>query len=184
MIVVTVARKPFVGPVSKNVMAYGTGALDIGSSRIEGAKRWPVSKRYGSGAIFSPGQDLPDGDLLDESENVALKLGRFPSNFILQHSPSCYHVGEEEVSIVGTKTRLITTVSDGFIQFNKKPLGFLKVGHVSPQGTETVETWVCAPGCPVLSLDGQDHPEAQPGDGDPSPLRGVSRFYKKVGGQP
>ncbi len=39
---IVVARKPLIGTVAENVLAHGTGAINIGASRLEG-ERWPAN---------------------------------------------------------------------------------------------------------------------------------------------
>jgi DNA modification methylase len=39
---ITVARKPLIGTVAENVLAHGTGAINVDASRVEGG-RWPAN---------------------------------------------------------------------------------------------------------------------------------------------
>jgi site-specific DNA-methyltransferase (adenine-specific) len=84
---ITVARKPFRGPVAENVLAHGTGALNIDGCRIGTSKNVPASvsqtiERTVYGSFKKAGQ-TPGVGGHDPS------LGRWPANLI--------HDGSEEV---------------------------------------------------------------------------------------
>lgn len=73
---ITLARKPLAGTVAANVLAHGTGALNIDAARIEGAPRNPGFKDPDSAGIWGG------------SDNTALvgyqsPAGRWPANVIL-----------------------------------------------------------------------------------------------------
>jgi hypothetical protein len=55
----------------------------------------------------------------------------------------------------GNRECVVGTQSDGFIQFNHKPVGYKKKGYTSPDGTEWVDAWECVPACPVKDLGTQ-----------------------------
>ena len=79
---VTVARKPLVGTVAENVLAHGTGALNIDGSRV------PAEKATGWGGS---GSALYEGGLSRDSGEARLQdSGRWPANLI--------HDGSSEVS--------------------------------------------------------------------------------------
>ena len=79
---VTVARKPLVGAVAENVLAHGTGALNIDGSRV------PAEKATGWGGS---GSALYEGGLSRDSGEARLQdSGRWPANLI--------HDGSSEVS--------------------------------------------------------------------------------------
>jgi hypothetical protein len=80
---IVVARKPLVGTVAANVLAYGTGALNIDGSRID------TTDKLGGGAYAKDGSDRHDG-----AENWRYKRdggageyvqpeGRWPANVAL-----------------------------------------------------------------------------------------------------
>lgn len=80
---VTVARKPFKGTVAANVLAHGTGALNVDASRVA----WPNGKAPeigtpgwgGPAKVLSavPGQS---GSVVERSQPS--ELGRWPANLI------------------------------------------------------------------------------------------------------
>ena len=80
---VTVARKPLMGTVAANVLAHGTGALNIDECRVDGAP-WKAKHGTGLGSVkfFSEGHT----PFIDKVPHAA---GRWPSNLI--------HDGSDEV---------------------------------------------------------------------------------------
>jgi hypothetical protein len=79
-------RKPLTeGTVAANVLAYGTGALNIDACRVPGQ---PASTR------FNPEQHQHDGWRMaangeETAENAAKKEGRWPTDLLLSHAPDC-----------------------------------------------------------------------------------------------
>ncbi|MDY0984622.1 DNA methyltransferase [Microbacterium sp. CFBP9023] len=94
---IIVARKPIAGTVAANVLAYGTGALNIDATRVATSDKLGGGAATGSGlATKSDGWSRPwmsDADAVDAHaervrENIAKaeSLGRFPSNVLLEES--------------------------------------------------------------------------------------------------
>ena len=79
---VTVARKPLIGTVAENVLAHGTGAINVDGCRV-GTDDDTGRK---TGALFS-GMDKPGGII--GGETVTHPSGRWPANLI--------HDGSDEV---------------------------------------------------------------------------------------
>jgi site-specific DNA-methyltransferase (adenine-specific) len=198
---IVVARKPLAGTVAANVLAHGTGALNIDACRtqyLDDADRTQAAvpqsalgvKAEGGVYGFGTGQGRT-GDRFEPPIT-----GRWPANVVLSHTEDCVPVGERTVRgdkrDGGDGTRAggfgdVRTGTDG----NGRPAGRL-------YGDETVEVFDCAPGCPVAELDAQSgvtvsstHTRGQgltggtygaPG-GPTDPLRGVtdsggaSRFF-------
>ena len=77
---ITVARKPLIGTVAENVLAHGTGALNIDGCRVDGVKDVPASLSNSGGLGWSKGGDM---------ERKQRQNGRWPANLI--------HDGSEEV---------------------------------------------------------------------------------------
>jgi len=72
-------RKPLIGTVAANVIAHGTGAINIDGCRIAGTK--PLRETTpGDEGMFGLGSRLAVGN-----SNV----GRWPANLTLSHSPAC-----------------------------------------------------------------------------------------------
>ena len=92
---IVLARKPFEGTVANNVLAYGTGGINIDGCRVgEGAKKWVTPR----GGIWST-------DPTAKSELVDNPLGRFPANFI--------HDGSEEVLELFPETNKPSGIASG-----------------------------------------------------------------------
>lgn len=81
---ITVARKPLAGTVAANVLAHGTGALNIDGCRVGTSKSVPASPRGGQDRIFGA-YGAQTGDESGHDPNV----GRWPANLI--------HDGSDEV---------------------------------------------------------------------------------------
>jgi len=78
--------------VAKNVLKYGTGAINIDESRVGfSSERDKKSAKPGGKITGGFGGGLLDGGDLGAIENEKYKQpsGRFPSNFILSHSEDC-----------------------------------------------------------------------------------------------
>lgn len=93
---VVVARKPLEGTVAANVLAHGTGALNIDASRIATSDKLGGGAEVGQAKLADEGWNRPwmdDEDALAASAERARaqvqkaeSLGRFPSNVILDES--------------------------------------------------------------------------------------------------
>jgi DNA modification methylase len=94
---VVVARKPLIGTVAANVLAHGTGALNIDACRVQGggavhAVQSDPGKRTGT-----VGTDLgftqQDVDTFRAAQAASIErtntLGRWPANVIFTHAPEC-----------------------------------------------------------------------------------------------
>ena len=84
---ITVARKPLDGTVAANVLAHGTGALNIDGCRVGTSKSVPASLSRTSNAVYGRGLGghAQDGTEGGHDPN----LGRWPANLI--------HDGSDEV---------------------------------------------------------------------------------------
>lgn len=75
---VVVARKPLIGTVAANVLAHGTGALNIDATRIGTTKDVPASASTSGGkGIYS------HMDALTERGGMDPNVGRWPANVVL-----------------------------------------------------------------------------------------------------
>ena len=86
---VVVARKPLIGTVAANVLAHGTGALNIDGCRVATADRLSCSKA-------SPYNDVDGGQgrTWNPSSTPGIEReqhadGRWPANLLLTHAPGC-----------------------------------------------------------------------------------------------
>ena len=135
---IVLARKPLVGTVAANVMAYGTGALNIDGCRIAGAD---TTTRHNSSSSYMTGT-IGTVQPVVESYTTGSCAGRWPANLILTHSPDCQQTG---------------TTPDTFGGGRHGVSGFAN-GHAPGDNTSStvdVTVWDCAPGCPVAALNAQ-----------------------------
>jgi site-specific DNA-methyltransferase (adenine-specific) len=101
---IIVARRPFSGTVAANVMEHGTGALNIGATRVATSDNL-------NGGGYSPGgnkSDLPGADRTASAAGMfavgggrlpgqfVQPTGRWPANVVLVHSPLCAESGCED----------------------------------------------------------------------------------------
>ena len=86
---ITVARKPLVGTVAENVLAHGTGAVNVDGCRIEAEDGRPLIISHGDG--FGSGERVTayGNGLSGSRHGGTTTLGRWPANLI--------HDGSEEV---------------------------------------------------------------------------------------
>lgn len=73
---ITVARKPLIGTVAANVLAHGTGALNIDGCRVPGVAERPGTTPASDGARNSMSGSLPRQDYEPSAS------GRWPANLI------------------------------------------------------------------------------------------------------
>ena len=171
---IIVAQKPYDGRPIDNITMTGAGALNIDAGRIGTVKNVPVSKSktktdgiYGK---FAEG-GIEDGDGFNPN------VGRWPANFILQHSPQCKRVGEKRVhgSLLdhdcesGGNMFSEESGTGGFKRSHKK-------GHTDSDGMETVAEWECVPECAVRKLGEQSGTSSSNGHRD-----GGDRPYTQEG---
>ena len=134
MRVITVARKPMEGTIADNVLAHGTGALNIEACRIRLAPPEPDA------VLDVPVPAAPPSN------------GRWPANFIVAHRPECVRVGRATVKSDGHYPRARPRGSADAGPSGHAGQDGLQESYTSG---ETVETWSCAPGCPARELDRQ-----------------------------
>jgi len=157
MIVITVARKPIPKGVVDNVVQWGTGTLNIETSRIQtednlnGGGYTP--RKQGNAWAETKGMNsegrCAEGSFIQPS-------GRWPSNAILEHKPECFYVETVEIQPKeGYRPNPVNVQADGNIQFSKKSPGYQKISYTQENGMEAVEKWDCVNGCPVRQLDVQ-----------------------------
>jgi site-specific DNA-methyltransferase (adenine-specific) len=88
---ILVARKPLVGTVAENVLAYGTGGLNVGGCRI-GVDEVPINTFDDGAKPFGGGAGHP--------YTQRPSKGRWPANVVLSHAPECTVVGESRWACV------------------------------------------------------------------------------------
>jgi len=155
------ARKPFKGTVARNVLEYGTGALNIDACRIATSDEWEPSTRRASDSIGT--------FKTRERTTEQHARGRWPAHISFEHHPDC--------EIVGTK------IEKGHKGYPNGPGG--KSVHWSPDSKRSedcrtemwegipdreVPAYACHPDCPVEVLDTQTRGARKAGGGG-------SRFF-------
>jgi site-specific DNA-methyltransferase (adenine-specific) len=150
--IIIVAQKPLEAgfTIVENVRKWGTGGLNIGGCRVDlngGVKT--TGGNTGRGALFEGG--------ISERTPEDNSKGRWPANFLLQHSPDCVQLGWRQV--VSNRANDVPADSTGKWGQNGIYSGGRGVERMTipgnGDGTETVEAWQCCEGCPVAELDGQ-----------------------------
>ena len=147
-----------------NVLAHGTGALNIDACRIEG-EPVPVN-------VFEEWSGFGQKERPSYTATVNTS-GRWPANLILSHSEDCVEAGVRRVRLNsqvrdrnGTdndETRGVTNIGSGTV--------LAGAGH-GVGGVEETVVYDCAPGCPIAELEEQEegtsrffyHPKANKGD--------------------
>jgi hypothetical protein len=140
------ARKPLDGTVAQNVLAHGTGALNIDASRVG----WASDSDKASGRPASmPGPHVGFDDKAfatrDRSQEdptaAQSSAGRWPPNAAFSHAPCCRRVGERKIARAGGVPQ--TDRNEGI--FGRG----LKHGNVygGAEGVETVSAWECLAAC-------------------------------------
>jgi DNA modification methylase len=93
---VVVARKSLVGTVAANVLAHGTGALNIDGCRVgTTAESWPATRREYRVSGIQPGGGK-DGATQSTGHAPA---GRWPPNILLSHTPECGEACAEDCAV-------------------------------------------------------------------------------------
>jgi site-specific DNA-methyltransferase (adenine-specific) len=149
---IVVARKPFRGTYAANVLAHGTGALNIDGCRVGadgGAQRAAehITGHQENNAIYGKGLDLP---------NAAPRipgLGRWPPNVLLTHSAECVPAGTRVVRGDNRRRESLGQREAGFLDIGAAPGDPVPNGPL--YGDAEAEIWDCAEGCPVAELDRQ-----------------------------
>lgn len=157
---IVVARKPLTGSVAANVLDHGTGGLNIDGCRIDTGDEVlttpyanPENRRGVVGTEHYWGK--LDAEEFHRRQEAAIEransLGRWPANIILQHLDACEPKGKKRVKSSPppspSDNRKIETFAMGE---NYEPKGY-----GDENGTEAVEAYDCAPGCPIAELDRQ-----------------------------
>lgn len=187
---VVVARKPMRGNVTAQVLATGTGALNIDGCRVDtGGEEVtaglsdPANRR---GVVGQRMQASGDAERNQAAQRASLEranaMGRWPANVVLLHAPACERAGVRRVPTGTTVRRNLDpdAMRPGSVygaQRNHQEL--VDVTYGDGDGRETVEAWRCAPGCPVAELDAQGG-ELRSGDptavGDPAGRAGQNAY--------
>jgi hypothetical protein len=88
---IVLARKPLVGTVAANVLAHGTGGLNVDGCRIDSGGTHGSASSAGSGAGYEAHNHAARkyGKNLGGIVSPPHALGRFPANALFSHLPDC-----------------------------------------------------------------------------------------------
>lgn len=146
------ARKPLEGTVAANVLKHGVGALNIDGCRTALHEQDEADTQH----QIRQTQDSPTfGQSKAGMETTNLKkIGRWPANLVLSHSPDCVAAGVREVKtgVAVQRNRDGEVHNQVYGDFRKPPEEDKTYGE---GGKETIPAYKCAPGCPVAELDRQ-----------------------------
>ncbi len=175
-------RKPLAGTVASNVLAHGTGAINVDGCRV--GTDWNEPDRPASWAA-SGHSAKPEADKIAAPPGIGMQLhpgGRWPTNAVLTHSASCRLVGSRDVLANGSigahtpaaKKKTVTAFGD----FDARGAW---QAHGNGDGTETVAVYDCADDCPVRVLERQSG-NLSPGN-HPKIRAGIGYGSTSVGGE-
>ena len=86
---IIVARKPLIGTVAANVLAHGTGGINVDACRVgDTVETWPKTRSYGGGTEYAF-TNTANG-VVNSQSTGAVPGGRWPANLI--------HDGSDEVT--------------------------------------------------------------------------------------
>lgn len=215
MRVAHLARKPIAeGSVGRNVLVHGTGGLNIDATRITwhgnkpSQEEWNLKGSTGAvGANGYAGQVSAGMKQAYVEGKILVPSGRWPGNVVLVHREGCQKLGSRRIpghkgypnGPGGKSMHYASTARSAEVRPNA-----WQPPATDQDGMETVDTWACVEGCPVLELDaqsgvtrsgamrrevtayegesvtgllrGRSGPSNQHGDAG-----GASRFFKQVG---
>lgn len=191
---IVLARKPMNGTVAANVLAHGTGALNIDGCRVgngEGIPSVSATRRKDYPQSYDsegPGWGRTRGGHAGDRVEWKPSGGRWPPNTVLCHTPDCRQAGTRTVKSQQAILRNETVEIGYGGSMTRKPQ---QLGHAGPDGTETIPAWDCVDGCPVKALDeqsGELHSQDPRTRNSTSPRSGVIGFadsgshYSDTGG--
>lgn len=147
---IVMARKPLEGTVIKNVLAHGTGAINIDACRIDYQDAEDQASAIPQGRATAKTGALA-GKTQNDRERSEFEAkndkGRFPANVILSHHPDCQLVGSATI-----KGRVINRWDDGAKPFGGGA-GHDFTGEQFPD--DEIPIYQCVSDCPVADLDAQ-----------------------------
>lgn len=82
---IVVARKPLIGTVAQNVLAHGTGAINVDGCRLDGAPPSVPQPVFNSATGRIYGMKTGEG----RNGQMSAATGRWPPNVVFSHLPAC-----------------------------------------------------------------------------------------------
>jgi len=155
---IIIAIKPREGTIAANLLKHGTGVLNVDGCRVgtDWSERSDAWKRSGHSA-------KPDADKIAAPAGqgiVCNPAGRWPPNVLFGHADGCVRVGSRKArGGAGTDCPHWPDPCRGHGDAGQCQSGETRHGSPpagwTPNRTETVDNYDCAPGCPVRLLDEQ-----------------------------
>ena len=166
------ARKPLIGTVAANVLAHGTGGINVDACRVGFRPGDTTSSASSAGLAAHNRHGRKYGDNLGGIIAPPHSLGRWPTNLLLTHSEGCREVGTRQIGS-GEATR---------VGLGRRPRGMGETGERNGDpipngptyGTETITAYDCVPDCPIGQLDQQS--------GDRPGMSGGGKHRESYGG--
>lgn len=152
---ITVARKPFKGTVATNVLAHGTGALNIDGCRVGNEERSYSPKGTSTNASMIR---VPEHRLGTAGEEVTV-TGRWPANLI--------HDGSDEVMQLFPESSITGKRSAKSQSAEVDGTNWLTDNHKSTEYTDqgsTARFFYCAKASKKDRGEGNTHPTVKPTD--------------------
>lgn len=161
-------RQPFEGTLVENVLAHGTGVMNINGSRVKAdlSEFFSATGKPRSGMGHARGYGMGDGYGGDKA-NPPNAAGRWPTNMAFVHMAGCRRVGSRKVSTgVAHRSKSGGKTFGGSV--DKPPMSDMT--YADADGKETIPTYECEPGCLVAALDTQsgERPSTLTGRADPT----------------
>jgi site-specific DNA-methyltransferase (adenine-specific) len=151
---ITMARKPLEGTVAENVLAHGTGAINIDGCRVGTEQRWnpPAGNKPGGPALNMSVVGMP------QDAEGTMATGRWPANLI--------HDGSDEVLAMFPNVKAGVAVrhksgGNTFGGTNKKPV--MEDMSYGDSGS-AARFFYCAKAGKADRDDGNNHPTVKPVD--------------------
>jgi site-specific DNA-methyltransferase (adenine-specific) len=147
-------RKPLDGTVGATVAKWGTGGLNIDGCRV--AAPGEKVETHSRSEEASEGRPVYGKlDAMDTHQTAGQTLGRFPPNFLLSHHSCCERVGVRKVRSAPAGQGPAPTGTRRGDTMGAMSGDAARFDYLAADGTETIDAWACAPGCPVAGMDGQ-----------------------------
>lgn len=141
-------RKPLAAPnVAANVLAHGTGAINVDGCRIGTGAGGDRTGEVSADRRYS---DQPGDFAMLPGPRGGDTRGRWPANLVLSHAEGCRPAGTRRIASNGREQK-----GAGMGYSGSESQENVARGHRDADGLETVEAWECEPGCPVAELDRQ-----------------------------
>jgi site-specific DNA-methyltransferase (adenine-specific) len=150
---ITVARKPLIGTVAENVLAHGTGALNVDGCRVEGAPPSVPQPVFNSPTGRTYGMKTGEG----RNGEMSQAAGRWPANLI--------HDGSDEVVGLFPQTAAAKSAERGErsgVNTNFGGSGGVR-GH-DDNGGSAARFFYCAKASKRDRDEGNNHPTVKPTD--------------------